>query len=340
MSQSILIIGPSWVGDMMMAQSLFIALKEQAPEINIDVLAPSWCEPILARMPEVRNTIIQPLSHGALGWKVRKSLGHKLRAEHYKQAIVLPNSWKSALIPWFANIPIRTGWRGEIRYGLLNDLRILDKSALPLMVQRFVSLAHQAKSAHIPPDYKSPALLAMSLTDSQRSAWGLEKDKPLLALCPGAEFGPAKQWPVAHYATIATHYAAIGWQICLLGSSADKETANQICSQTSIDPDTILNLCGETTLTDAIDVLADATAVISNDSGLMHLAAALNKPLVAIYGATSPDFTPPLNSEAKIIQITVDCGPCFQRECPEQHHRCMQDLLPQQVVTQLDALFS
>ncbi len=324
----------------MMAQSLFIELKQHSPRIEIDVIAPAWCEPILTRMPEVRNTIIQPINHGEFGWTARKALGKELREQRYQQAIVLPNSWKSALIPWFANIPLRTGWRGEARYGLLNDLRVLDKTALPLMVQRFVSLAHPAQSANTIPTYTSPQLQSTPLSSTQCTRWEISLDKPLLALCPGAEFGPAKQWPVTHYAAVATHYAAQGWQICLLGSPADKEAAAQIRNQTSAHPDAILNLCGQTELTDAIDIMAHANAVISNDSGLMHLAAALNKPLVAVYGATSPSFTPPLNAQAKIIQIPVDCGPCFQRQCPEQHHRCMHDLSPQQVISQLDNLLA
>ncbi len=340
MHESILIIGPAWVGDMMMAQSLFIALKQQEPTVNIDVLAPAWCEAILARMPEVRKTIVQPINHGKFDWKTRRTLGHQLRVENYNQAITLPNSWKSALIPWFANIPVRTGWRGEMRYGLLNDLRILDKTALPLMVQRFVSLANPAQSANIAPTYEAPQLQSTPLSDTQCAQWGIIQAQPLLALCPGAEFGPAKQWPVEYYAAIATHYAAKGWQICLLGSPADKESASQIRKQTTAHPDAILNLCGQTELTDAIDIMAHANAIVSNDSGLMHLAAALNKPLVAVYGPTSPNFTPPLNTQAKTIQIPVDCGPCFQRQCPEQHHRCMQDLSPQQVITQLDILLA
>jgi heptosyltransferase-2 len=340
MRQSILIIGPSWVGDMMMAHSLFIALKEQNEAIEIDVVAPAWCKPILARMPEVRNAIIQPVNHGVFGWKTRKELGHQLRKQRYTQAIILPNSWKSALIPWFAKVPVRTGWRGEMRYGLLNDLRILDKTALPLMVQRFVSLAHPAQSARLPPTYKPPQLQSKPLSTAQQTQWGIVAENPLLALCPGAEFGPAKQWPTTHYAAIATYYAAQGWQICLLGSAADTETASHIRKQTTAHPDTILNLCGQTELTDAIDIMAHANAVISNDSGLMHLAAALNKPLVTIYGATSPSFTPPLNIQAKTIQIPVDCGPCFQRECSQQHHQCMQDLSPQQVISQLDDLLA
>lgn len=325
---------------MMMAQSLFIALKEHNPAVNIDVLAPAWCEPILARMPEIRKTIVQPVNHGKFNWKTRRTLGHQLRTENYNQAITLPNSWKSALIPWFANIPVRTGWRGEMRYGLLNDIRILDKTALPLMVQRFVSLAYPAKLAHTPPNYDSPQLQSQPLSNGQCTQWRIAEAKPLLALCPGAEFGPAKQWPIKHYAEVATHYAAKGWQTCLLGSPADKETAGQIRNQTTAHPDVILNLCGQTELTDAIDIMAHANAIVSNDSGLMHLAAALNKPLVAVYGATSPSFTPPLNEHAKTLQISVDCGPCFQRQCPEQHHRCMQDLSPQQVITQLDALLA
>lgn len=330
---AILIVGPSWVGDMVMAQSLFIALKQQHPQCDIDVLAPAWTRPLLERMPEVRAAIDMPVTHGMFAWKTRRQLGLSLR-DQYDQAIVLPNSWKSALIPWFAKIPKRTGWRGEMRYGLLNDIRKLDKQALPLMVERFVSLALPAGQARQKPDWQAPAMIAGDISDDINPARSTDQQR--FIICPGAEFGPAKQWPVSHYAELAEHFLQQGWQVLILGSKADKKVAGEIVGAVGKElREQLFNMAGKTQLAEAIDLLATADQVVSNDSGLMHIASALDKPLVAIYGPTSPAFTPPLSVNAKTVQIPVDCGPCFKRICPEGHHKCMRDITPQQIITKL-----
>ncbi|NOQ81954.1 MAG: lipopolysaccharide heptosyltransferase II [Methylophaga sp.] len=337
MSQAInkiLIVGPSWIGDMVMAQSLFKAIKADNPDVVIDVLALTWTKPLLERMPEVNNAITMPISHGVFGWNMRKKLGYELRKEQYDQAIVLPNSWKSALIPWFANIPIRTGWRGEMRYGLLNDMRVLDKQALPMMVQRYVSLAYPASQSHAAPSYPAPLMVAEPVTSSFQ--FPTSSNQKRLIFCPGAEFGSAKQWPAIHYAELANTLLQQGWQLLILGSEADKFIAEDIVKNiNSSYQSSVFNLCGKTQLSDAIDLIGTANQVVSNDSGLMHIAAALQSPLVAIYGPTSPSFTPPLASNAHIVQIEVDCGPCFQRECPEQHHRCMRDISSNTLLTKI-----
>ena len=320
----ILIIGPSWVGDMVMAQSLFIALKADNPAAEIDVLALEWTKPLLQRMPEVNEAIAMPVSHGVFGWSMRKKLGKQLAQKGYDQAIVLPNSWKSALIPWFAGIPVRTGWRGEMRYGLLNDIRKLDKAALPMMVQRFVSLAYPASQATAAPSYTPPLMRANAVTEPVNPP--LNQEQKRLIICPGAEFGPAKQWPPEYYAALAERFLQQGWQVLVLGSKADQATAQTITDAIQGDLSQFYNLTGQTRLEDAIDLLATADQVVSNDSGLMHIAAALQRPLVVIYGPTSPAFTPPLSDNARIEQIDVECGPCFQRTCPEGHHRCMRDI--------------
>ena len=332
--KKILIIGPSWVGDMVMAQSLFIALKADNPAVEIDVLALEWTRPLLQRMPEVSRAIAMPVSHGVFGWSMRRKMGKQLKQQGYDQAIVLPNSWKSALIPWFAGIPIRTGWRGEMRYGLLNDIRILDKDALPMMVQRFVSLAYPASQAAATPSYTPPLMRANAVSDAVNPARSPGQKR--LILCPGAEFGPAKQWPAEYYAALAQHFLQQDWQVLVLGSKADQETASHIAGAITGEQSQFFNLTGQTRLEDAIDLLATADQVVSNDSGLMHLAAALQRPLLVIYGPTSPAFTPPLADNARIVQIDVECGPCFQRTCPEGHHRCMRDLRLDQVITAIN----
>ncbi|MEZ5480844.1 MAG: lipopolysaccharide heptosyltransferase II [Porticoccaceae bacterium] len=334
--RKILIVGPSWVGDMVMAQSLFTTLKQNNPGCIIDVLAPGWSRPILARMPEVNSSIDMPVGHGSLMLGKRRRLGHALRAARYDQAILLPNSLKSALVPWFAKIPLRTGWKGEFRYGLLNDLRQLDKQKYPLMVQRFDALAYADGDA-LPEKLPTPALqIDPHRSEALREKFGLGAESKVLALCPGAEFGPAKRWPEQHYAAVAEAKIAQGWRVWLLGSAKDQAVANSIIGLLPEEQQCQAhNLAGVTQLDDAIDLLAVADAVVSNDSGLMHIAAALNRPLVVVYGSTSPKFTPPLSDNVAILSIPVDCGPCFERECPLQHMKCLNDLLPLKVIEAL-----
>ncbi len=338
---TILVVGPSWVGDMVMAQTLFKLLLERHPGAAVDVLAPAWAAPVLARMPEVRRAIDMPVGHGRLLLRERRRLGHALRAEGYDQAILLPNSLKSALVPWFARIPLRTGWRGEARYLLVNDRRVLDAARYPLMVQRFAALAFEA-GGELPDELPRPALTVDAGNQRRLLAeLGLDGGQPLLGLCPGAEFGPAKQWPAGHYAALAERYLQRGWQVVLLGSANDANAAGAIVAAV---PEALRPRCvaaaGRTSLVDAVDLLAACRAVVSNDSGLMHVAAAVARPLVAVYGSTSPAFTPPLGERVAVAHIELDCRPCFQRECPLGHLNCLVQLRPEAVVRTLDALIA
>lgn len=336
MKNKILIVGPTWVGDMVMAQCLFKLIKQREPETIIDVLAPAWSLPLLARMPEVAAAKIMPIGHGQLALRQRYQLGKKLRTENYTQAIVLPNSFKSALIPFWAKIPVRTGWRGEMRYGVLNDMRVLDAARYPLMIERFMALGIPAQAA-LPTEYPLPELQTSPATcEHALSAHQLQyPTRPVLALCPGAEFGPAKRWPEEYYAAIANAKLAEGWEVWIFGSPKDAAVAAQIQELTQ---QRCVDFSGKTKLEEAVDLLSLATVVVSNDSGLMHIAAALHKPLVAVYGATSAKFTPPLHQQAKIVSLALDCQPCFQRDCPLKHHRCMRDLRPQLVLTAMKEL--
>jgi len=334
----ILIIGPSWVGDMVMAQSLFKVLKQHSPDATIDVLAPAWSLPLLERMPEVSRGVVMPLGHGKLGLGERYRLGKNLRSEQYDQAILLPNSLKSAIVPWAAKIPKRTGFRGEMRYGLVNDLRLLDKQQLTMTVQRFVALGEidGAPLSEIPeprldvdPGCVNEALSSVDLHSPEGK---------LLVLCPGAEYGPAKQWPAEYFAEVAKEKVAQGWQVWLLGSEKDRNVCDQVTSQIHPPPERgragvgVENLAGRTTLEQAVDLMSLATVVVGNDSGLMHVAAALDRDLVAIYGSSDPGFTPPLNKRAKILNLNLDCSPCFKRECPLKHTNCLKQLMPGQVL--------
>jgi heptosyltransferase-2 len=337
--QRILVVGPSWVGDMVMAQTLFAELKRQR-ECEIDVLAPSWCRPLLSRMPEVRAPLELPFGHGELKLARRRAEGRALRGR-YDHAYVLPNSLKSALLPFFARVPARTGWRGEMRYGLLNDARVLDKARYPLMVQRFVALALPA-TAPVPAreDIIAPRLrVDPAQVAGTVSAHGLATDRPVLGLCPGAEFGPSKRWPDEHYAQVARHWIANGGRVWLFGSANDRPVAEAIRNALPSEHHAaVALLAGVTSLEQAVDLLSATTAVVSNDSGLMHIAAALARPLVAVYGSTSPGFTPPLGTAVAVVRLGLDCSPCFQRECPLGHHNCLRQLEPARVIAALKTL--
>ncbi|MBV9575887.1 MAG: lipopolysaccharide heptosyltransferase II [Gammaproteobacteria bacterium] len=332
--QKILIIGPAWVGDMVMAQSLFKLIKQTNPTAIIDVLAPAWTFSLLTRMPEVREAIELPLIHGELGLRKRYQVAKTLRKEAYDQAIILPNSFKSALIPWFAQIPLRTGWLGEYRYFVLNDRRQLDKQRYPLMVDQFMALG-LPKNAVFPQQIFHPALtVSAGSQEAVLAKCELSQTKrPILAICPGAEFGPSKRWPEAHYAAIANQKIKQGWEVWLLGSQKDALITEKIMALTE---ERCQNIAGRLNLAETIDLLSLVSGVITNDSGLMHIAAALKKPLIALYGSTSPAFTPPLSDAATVLKLNLACQPCFQRRCPLEHHRCLRDLLPERVATAME----
>lgn len=324
----ILVVGPAWVGDMVMAQSLFKLLKANKSDVSIDVVAPAWTEPLLARMPEVDQAILMPLVSGELRLGLRWRMGKALRPKHYDSAIVLPSSFKSAIVPWVAGARRRSGFLGELRWGLLNDIRVLDKAHLPRTVDRFNALGLEP-GAELPKFTPLPRLKAHSAQLALDTLGLTMPQVPVLGLCPGAEYGPAKRWPPAYFAQVAEAYLDKGWQVWLFGSDKDKEVTQQINQLTN---KRCLDLGGRTTLAEAIDLMALTSAVLSNDSGLMHVAAALDKPLVALYGSSDPGFTPPLSPKAKVVSLNLECSPCFQRECPLGHLNCLRELKPQQVL--------
>lgn len=331
MADKILVIGPAWVGDMILAQSLFKLLKQQRPDTEIDVAAPAWTLPLLERMPEVRRGIALPFRHGKLDLRARMQIGRDLRSENYTQAILLTNSLKSAILPLFARIPRRTGFLGELRYGLLNDIRKLDKQKLPRTVDRFAALG-LAPDAELPVTLPQPALAASReqaiavLARLGRQA----PAKPVLALCPGAEYGPAKRWPAEYYAEVANQALDQGWEVWLFGSQKDIPVTGEINASTR---QRCLDLGGRTALGEAVDLMSLATAAVSNDSGLMHVAAALDKPMAALYGSSDPHHTPPMSAHAEVVYLGLSCSPCFERECPLGHLKCLVDIPPQRVIS-------
>lgn len=325
-ADKVLIIGPAWVGDMVLAQSLFKVLKQKNPDVVIDVAAPAWTLPLLERMPEVSEAIPLPFAHGKLDLRKRISIGRSLKQRGYTQAILLTNSLKSAIVPLAAGIPRRTGFLGEYRYGFLNDIRPLDKSKLPRTVDRFVALGLQTHDNTLPP-ISNPHLVANQENAilALKKLGHLKTRTPVLGLCPGAEYGPAKRWPEEYYAQVANAALEKGWGVWLFGSQKDTEVTASINALTQ---NRCLDLGGKTSLGEAIDLMSMTNAVVSNDSGLMHVAAALDKRLIAIFGSSDPHHTPPMNPEAVILYLGLKCSPCFERECPLNHLNCLKNINP------------
>lgn len=325
----ILIVAPAWVGDMVMAHSLFQLLARRTPTPILDILAPPWTHSLASRMPEIHTAHLSPFPRGPLFLRTRYQFAQGLRTSCYDQAIVLPNSFKSALIPYWAHIPKRTGWLGEWpRWLLLNDIRT-NPTQWPQMTERFAALSFDDPAPKYikppPPTLKtSPALVASALERHHLA----KTNRPILALAPGAEFGPSKRWPASHFAELAQRALKEGFDVWLFGSPKDEPIAQHIIAASS---GPIQNLVGKTSLTDAVDLLSLATCMVTNDSGLMHIAAALGRPLIALYGSTSPEFTPPLSDQASIVRLNLPCSPCFERTCRFGHMNCLTQIKPDHI---------
>ena len=328
--ERILIVAPSWVGDAILSEPLVALLRDPYVDPIVDVLVHSWCAPVYQRMRGVRRIIENPMGHGRFDLAGRRRLARELAGEGYTHAFVLPNSWKSALVPYLAKIPRRIGYLGEARYGLLTDARRLDKKALPRLVDRFAALV--VPRGGLVPMAPSPMLVpdAANRAAAMR-ALRLKTDRPVVILCPGAEFGPAKRWPPNQFAELAAMFLHDDLQVWIVGSPNDRIAANAVLNSLGENLHKVRDLTARTDLGTAIDLLSTASLVISNDSGLMHAAAAVGAPLVALFGSSSPLYTPPISPLAKIAKIDIACSPCFQRECPLGHFRCMRELDPNAV---------
>jgi heptosyltransferase II len=319
----ILVVAPNWIGDALMAQPLLALLHQKHPGLQLDVLAPDWIGPVARRMPEVREVIAAPLRHGALQLGTRWRLARKIRSRRYDEALVLPNSWKAALVPFFAGIPVRTGYVGEARYGLLNKLYRDGKRA---MRQHYARLAGEPMAIEAPHAALQSGGLEVPAAEIARTLEKFGVRQPYAVLCPGAEYGPAKRWP--YFASLSSR---IDLRAVLLGSTRDLEASKDIAG---------VNLVGKTTLDEAIQLIAGAAFVVSNDSGLMHVAAALGRPQVALFGSSSPLHTPPASPAARVLWLQLECSPCFARECPLGHFRCMREITVDSVVAQIQHLGS
>ena len=314
----LLVVAPNWIGDALMAQPLLARLREKQPQARIDVLAPAWVAPVVRRMPEVAGVIETAFEHGTLALRERWKLGRTLKALGYAQAIVLPNTWKSALVPYFADIPIRSGYVGESRYGLLN-LRYRKQGAREAMATHYARLADKPGAEVGLPLPEPKLVVEAQAAQRTRERFGIA---PRYAVfCPGAEYGPAKRWP--YFGELAER---ISLPVVLIGSAKERAQCAAIKGR---------NLAGETTLDEAIELIAGAQLVVANDSGLMHVAAALGRPQVALYGSSSPRHTPPLSDKARVLWLGIECSPCYARECPLGHFRCMRELSVEMVEEKL-----
>lgn len=321
-----LVISPNWIGDAVMAQPLLRLLHDRHSERPIDVLAPGWVAPVWRAMREVDTVLEAPFRHGALQLRERREYAKMLRQRGYADAYVLPNTLKFALIPWLAGIPKRVGYKGEMRYGLLNVIHHDDKASPRPMVSFYAALAN-APAQDVPPPSTLPRptlFVSEEKIANVLTRHGLHMDRPLVLFAPGAEFGPAKRWPTSHFAELAktVQSARSGVQIALMGSGKDKEVCDEIVA---LAPG-VRNLAGVTALDEAVVLIAAASAMVSNDSGLLHIASALNRPIVAIYGPTDPMHAPPFSDVAQSLYLALECAPCKQRECPLGHHRCMKEI--------------
>ena len=333
MLTKVLILAPNWIGDCLLAQPLFMRLKAKlGNDVRLHALAPPWVAPVLKRMPELDEVISTPFVHGPLQLRARWRFARALKGMGYAQAIVLTNTWKSALIPFFADIPVRIGYVGESRYALLNVLHKLDKHAAPPMLERYAQLAELPGAVPEKP-LPAPFLRHRAFADGPQQALAkhqLSGAGEIAALCVGAEYGPAKRWPATHFAELARSLLARGIQVWLLGGPKDSEVAQEVAR---LAPHANLhNLAGHTTLDEALDLLQIASYAVTNDSGLMHVAAALGKPVIALYGSSSATHTPPHSALAQIIEQTdLPCRPCFARACPLGHFKCMNEIAPARV---------
>lgn len=332
-----LVISPNWIGDAVMAQPLLQLLKAEHPNRPIDILCPPSTAAVWRAMDEVDDVMENTFRHGALQLRERWALAQRLRARGYLDAYVLPNTLKYALIPWLAGISKRIGYKGESRYGLLNVMHHDNAAPAPprAMVPFYAALA--AAPSEQGPDVKTLPKPRLSVSEAEikraMGFVGLQMDWPLVVFAPGAEFGSAKRWPAAHFAQLAK----LVWQslpyaqIALLGSTKD----NPICEQIVAKEPKIRNLAGLTRLTEAISLIARAEVVVSNDSGLLHIASSLNRPVLALYGPTDPDHAPPFSDVAKSLSLRLECAPCKERRCPLGHRDCMRKMLPEMVYQEL-----
>lgn len=337
MSES-LVIAPQWIGDAVMTEPLLRRLHARGERLTVGALP--WVAPVYRAMPQVADVIEFPFQHGGLQFKARRALAKRIEGR-FSRAYVLPNSLKSALLPFLASIPERIGYLGEARVGLLTH-RLKNPKNKPPMVAFYSALSGERDVA----DDKPQLRLDASVVDTVLLELGLKRGS-YVVMAPGAEFGPAKRWPVVRFSEVASNIAGAGRSVVLLGSGKEAELCDEIAAPVNaVHPGRCLNLAGKTSLLQALGLINASHRTLTNDSGLMHVAAAFGVPQVAVFGSSSPLHTPPLSDEAQVIwlkndaayQPPLDCAPCFERECPLGHTRCLNDISAARVLHALNAL--
>ena len=316
--EKLLIIPQNWLGDIVMSQTLLKRVKSENPNTVIDILVNSTFKSLVERMPEINKAVILDSGHKELGLLKRLNLARRIKG-NYDQSIVLSRSIKSALIPYFAKIPIRTGELGESRYILINDLKKFTKEDRRKTAFRYVSMFSKKEEVldkkYYPSLQSDPENMKI-LSDKYK----LNLDKKIIIFAPGAAFGPSKMWPVEKFKELGEKLNK-DFFILILGSNNEKNIGDKIVTNKNM-----INLCGETTITDAVDLIHISEFCVSNDSGLMHLASATNTKSISIYGATSPELTPPLTSNKEIHYRGISCSPCFEKKCKYGHYNCLVDI--------------
>ena len=318
-TQKLLIIPQNWLGDIVMSQTLLKKIKSNNPKTSIDILVNSSLKNLVERMPEINKVIILDCNHRELGLFKRLRLAKEIKKSSYDRSIVLSRSLKSSLIPYFAKIPIRTGELGELRYLLINDLKEFSKESRRKTASRYISMYsdnNEELSENYYPSLDSNSENIKNLSEK----YDLKKDKKVIIFAPGAAFGPSKMWPVNKFRELGKKLNN-DFKILILGSNNEKSIGNDIVTNKNM-----VNLCGKTSIADAVDLMHISKFCVSNDSGLMHLAAATNTKSISIYGSTSPDFTPPLTKNKDIHYKGISCSPCFEKKCKYGHYNCLVDI--------------
>jgi heptosyltransferase-2 len=325
-NNKVLVVAPAWIGDLIISSAFINALKKSHRDLQIDLLVNENLSDIAMLFPNVTNIIISKTTHGKLSFFYRLQLGFKLRRNNYSKSYILTNSFKSAIIPFIAGIKDRISYLGEYRYGLVN--RVIKKiDRKKGMVNRYLNILNNEYTTDLQPSF--------NINDSHKKIE--EKysiNKKYIVICPDAEYGPAKKWPVQNWVNLACNLIT-NYQVVFVG--LDTSIKNKI---NSLESTNIINLIGKTSLKDVVEVLSNAKCVVSNDSGLMHLSSAVDVPIVGIYGSSSPKYTPPLCKATKheIIYKNLDCSPCFKRECPLGHTNCLNDITVDTVLTSIGKL--
>jgi len=334
-----LVISPNWIGDVVMAQPLLHLLKQAHPERAIDVLAPPQVVPVWRRIQEADDILVTPFRHRALQLGERFKYARLLSRRGYSDAYVLPNTLKYALIPWLARIPRRVGYKGEMRYGMVNVMHH-DEKPRRSMVPFYAALAHEPELGLHRQVGRPSLVVGGEEAEQVAQRFGLTLARPLVAFAPGAEYGVAKRWPPAYYGALVGEVLRMlpDAQVALLGSPNDRATCAQVQEHAGPGAAAVRNLAGQTSLDEAIALLVKVDALVSNDSGLLHIASALNRPVVGLYGSTDPDYAPPLSEVARTVSLRLACSPCRKRECPLGHHDCMNKMDVERVWSELAPL--